>query len=51
MIKTGSMKLYMIVFFETLWNFFFSLFKSNEHSEDSSIGLADFFCFFFQEKF
>ena len=26
------------------------IFKSNEYSEDSYIGLADFFLFFFQEK-
>ena len=26
------------------------MFKSNERSEDSYIGLADFFLFFFQEK-
>ena len=27
-----------------------SVFKSNEHSEDSFICLDDFFCFFFSEK-
>ena len=37
----------MLLFFVCLA---ISIFKSNERSEDSYIGLADFFLFFFQEK-
>ena len=31
-------------------NHFSSFIKSNRRSEDSYTGIADFFCFFFQEK-
>ena len=47
LVSVGS----FIVFHSSFLFLSYTFFKSNERSEDSSVGLPDFFLFFFQENF